>query len=119
MTTEIIRDSSATLLRLDARLINRHPIITSMDTKFPVEDFATSPGATLQDSIQALGMSRHELAERTALDKTTITRIIHGVEPISQHTASALEKVLRVPAHFWLNMEAAYQKHCARHDAKT
>lgn len=119
MTTEIIRDSSATLLRLDARLINRHQIITPMDTKFPVEDFATSPGETLHDSIQALGMSRHELAERTGLDKKSITQIIKGIEPISQHTASALETVLRVPAHFWLNTEAAYREHCARHDAKT
>lgn len=88
-----------------------------MNTKSPIEDFATSPGETLHDSIQALGISQIELAERTGLDKRTITRIIQGIEPISRHTASALEKVLRVPAHFWLNMEAAYREHCARHDA--
>lgn len=90
-----------------------------MDTKSSTEDFATSPGETLHDSIQALGISQVELAERSGLDKTTVTRIIQGIEPISKHTASALESVLRVPAHFWLNMEAAYQKHCARHDTKT
>lgn len=90
-----------------------------MISPLPIEDFATSPGEALHDCIQALGISQIELAERTGLDKTTITRIIQGVEPISQHTASALETVLRVPAHFWLNMEAAYQEHCARHDAKT
>ena len=26
----------------------------------------------------------------------------------------ALEKVLRVPVHFWLNMEASYREHLAR-----
>lgn len=87
-----------------------------MATNPPIEDFATSPGETLHDSIQALGMSQVELAERTGLDKKTINQIIKGVEPISHRTALALEKVLRVPAHFWLNMEASYREHLTRQE---
>lgn len=89
-----------------------------MATKQPIEDFTSSPGETLEDSIQALGISQVELAERTGLDEKMIEQIIQGVEPISQRTALALERVLRVPARFWLNMEASYRKHLAMQEAK-
>ncbi len=79
-----------------------------------IEDFATSPGETLQDTIDSLGMSQVELAERAGLDKKTINQIIKGIEPVSHKTALALEKVLSVPARFWLNLEANYREHLAR-----
>ncbi len=79
-----------------------------------IEDFATSPGETLQDTIDTLGMSQVELAERAGLDKKTINQIIKGIEPVTHKTALALEKVLSVPARFWLNLEANYREHLAR-----
>ena len=74
-----------------------------------VEDFATAPGETLLDSLEALGMSQVDLSMRTGLDKKTINLIIKGTEPITHRIALALEKVLHVPACFWLNMEANYR----------
>lgn len=79
-----------------------------------IEDFATAPGETLNDSIETLGMTQVQLAERTGLDKKTINLIIKGTEPVTHKTAMALEKVLRVPARFWLNQEAQYREHLAR-----
>lgn len=87
-----------------------------MATNTQIEDFATAPGETLLDSIEALGMSQVDLATRTGLDKKTINLIIKGTEPITHKTALALEKVLRVPAHFWLNLEANYREHLARQE---
>jgi HTH-type transcriptional regulator / antitoxin HigA len=79
-----------------------------------IEDFATAPGETLRESLEALGMSQVELAERTGLDKKTINQIIKGVEPLSHNTALALEKVLRIPARFWVNLEANYRAYLTR-----
>ncbi len=76
--------------------------------------FATAPGETLLETIDALGMNQVELAQRTGLSKKTINLIIKGNEPITQETALALEKVLRVPAHFWLNLDSRYWEHLAR-----
>ena len=76
--------------------------------------FATPPGDTLQETINALGMSQVELESRTGINKKTINRIIKGKEPITQKTALAFEKVLKVPAHFWLNMDNRYRQHMAR-----
>lgn len=82
------------------------------NTKTP--NFATPPGDTLLETIQALGMSQIELESRTGINKKTINRIIKGKEPITQKTALAFEKVLKVPAHFWLNMDNRYRQHLAR-----
>ena len=82
--------------------------------------FATAPGETLHETISALGMSQVELESRTGINKKTINQIIKGKEPITQKTALALEKVLRVPAHFWLNLDNRYRQHLAREaEAKT
>lgn len=83
-----------------------------------IEDFATAPGVTLQDSLNALGMSQSELAERTGISQKTINQIIKAEEPLTHRTALALEKVLRVPAHFWLKMESQYREHLARKEEK-
>lgn len=82
-----------------------------MSDHHPIEDFASGPGETLLDSINALGVSSVELAQRSGLDETIVRQIISGEEPITYKTALALEKVLHVPAHFWLNLESNYREH--------
>lgn len=72
------------------------------------------PGETLDETLESLGMKQTELARRTGLSTKTISRIITGHEVISQDTAFALEKVLKVPAHFWINLEARYREALAR-----
>ncbi len=66
-----------------------------------VPDYAIAPGETLLDTIEALGMSQAELAERTGRSKKTINEIIKGKAPITPETALQLERVLSVPAQFW------------------
>ena len=75
-----------------------------MTTNQSIEDFSITAAETLSDSLEALGMSQDDLAIRTGLDKKTISMVISGAEPITHKTATALERALHVPAHFWLNM---------------
>jgi HTH-type transcriptional regulator/antitoxin HigA len=89
-----------------------------MSENTSIEDFATPPGVTLQDSLDALGMSQTELAERAGISDKTINRIIKGIDPVTHATALALEKVLQVPAGFWLKLESNYREHVARDAAK-
>lgn len=85
-----------------------------MDDNTPIEDFASAPGVTLQNSMDALGMSRAELAERTGINEMTVGRIINGIEPITDATAQALEKVFQVPTGFWVKLESNHQEYAAR-----
>lgn len=68
------------------------------------------PGDTIQEHIDFIGMSQAELAERMGRPKEKINDIIKGREPITTATAFQLEKVLGIPATFWLNRENTYRK---------
>jgi len=68
------------------------------------------PGDTLQEHLDYIGMNQNELAERMGRPKEKINDIIKGREPITTDTAYQLEKVLSIPASFWLNRENEYRQ---------
>lgn len=77
-------------------------------------DFVTPPGETLQETLDALGMTQVDLAERTGRPTKTISEIINAKTAITTETALQFEKVLGVPARFWINLERNYQEWLAR-----
>ena len=79
-------------------------------------DEVTPPGVTLSDTLEALGMSQTELSERLGKHKKTINEIIKDKQRIMPDTALELERVLGVPASFWLNRQSRYDEFLARRD---
>ncbi len=77
-------------------------------------DYAMPPGATLQETIDALGMTQRDLAVRTGLTPKTINEIIKGKAPITPDTSVLLERVTGVSARMWNNLEANYRDQLAR-----
>lgn len=55
-------------------------------------------------------MCQAEIAERIGRRKEKINDIIKGREPITTATSFQLEKVLGIPASFWLIIEKTYRK---------
>jgi len=81
-------------------------------------DYAVSPGATLLESIAALGMDQKELSQRTGFTEKHISQIIQGKASISPDAAIRFERVTGVPAHFWSALETKYREHLARLDSR-
>ncbi len=82
---------------------------------YPYEpDYAIPPGETLAETMESLGMTQHELAERTGLTVQTLNRIFKGDQPISYETANKLSYVTGYPASFWNNLEAQYREQLAK-----
>lgn len=77
-------------------------------------DSVSPPGETLLETIEALGMSQTDLANRMGRPIKTINEIIKGKTAITPETALQMEKVLNVPARFWLNREQQYRESLAR-----
>lgn len=67
------------------------------------------PGDTLLETMEAKGMKQPELATRMGRPLKTINEIIKGKAAITPETALQLERVLGVPADFWLERERLYQ----------
>ena len=72
-------------------------------------DYVTEPGDTLQETIEALGISQRELAARTGYTTKHINWLISGKARITPEAALRLEKVTGVPARLWNNLETRYQ----------
>jgi HTH-type transcriptional regulator/antitoxin HigA len=77
-------------------------------------DYAVRPGETLLETIEALGLSQVELAERIGQPRQTVQRIIQGQAPVTPEMAVQLERVLGLPKEFWTNLERQYQETVAR-----
>ena len=77
-------------------------------------DYAVPPGNTLIELLDSLGINQAELARRTDRPKKTISGIVRGNVSITADTALQFEKVLGMPASFWLNLEYNYQESLAR-----
>jgi HTH-type transcriptional regulator / antitoxin HigA len=82
-------------------------------TKFN-PDYAVPPGATLLETIEDLGMTQTELAQRMGRPLKTINEIINGKAEITAETSIQLERVTGIPAAFWNNAEATYRERKAR-----
>jgi HTH-type transcriptional regulator / antitoxin HigA len=77
-------------------------------------DSVSSPGETLLETLETIGMSQVELAKRMGRPVKTINEIIQKKAAITAETALQLEQVLHIPASFWLKREQQYRESLAR-----
>lgn len=80
----------------------------------PFTPEAVHPGGIVSEYVEFHGWTQRDLARRTGLTPKTISEICNGKAPVMPATALALEKVLRRPAHFWLNLQGQYDEAEAR-----
>lgn len=83
-------------------------------TGIPFTPDAVHPGEIVSEYVEFHGWTQRDLARRTGLTPKTISEICNGKAPLTPTTALALEKVLRRPAHFWLNLQRQYDEAEAR-----
>lgn len=79
---------------------------------------AFHPGETLEEKLEELGMGSKEFAIRTNKPEKTISAILSGKSSITPEMAVLFEHVLKIPAHFWLNMQRSYDEYIAREELK-
>jgi HTH-type transcriptional regulator/antitoxin HigA len=77
-------------------------------------DLAIHPGELLAEEIEARGLTQRQLAVNIGRPVQAINEIVRGKKAITAETALQLEDALGVPAHLWVNLQAAYDLACAR-----
>jgi HTH-type transcriptional regulator/antitoxin HigA len=81
-----------------------------MNTLELKKSLLNTPGDSIQEQIDFIGMSQAELAERLGRSIPKLNELIKGKAPITKETAAKLEYVLGIDASFWLNLEKHYQE---------
>lgn len=79
-------------------------------------DYVSPPGSTLAEVMENLGISQQELADRSGRSRKTINEIVQGKSPITAETAIQFERVLGIPAHFWVARESKYRAWLAKQE---
>src|SRR5213595_1059071 len=87
--------------------------MSTTDTLFQ-PDYAIHPGETLAETLEGLGMSQAELAQRMGRPLEMISEIIQGKKGITAKTALQLERATGVPANFWNSSQRNYEATLAR-----
>lgn len=83
--------------------------------KTPIEsDLAIHPGVTLAEEIEARDVTQKALAEAMGRPVQTVNEIVNSKKAITAETALQLERVLDVPARFWMNLQTDYDLTLAR-----
>jgi len=80
-------------------------------------DYTVKPGDVLEEILETLAIKKTDLAQRCDLSAKTISQIINGSAPVSPDTALCFQKVLKVNASIWNNLEANYRLSLARQSA--
>lgn len=75
---------------------------------------AFHPGDTLAEKLEELGMGPKEFAIRTGKPEKTVIAILKSKSSITPEMAVQFEHVLKIPAHFWLNMQRNFDEFLAR-----
>lgn len=72
------------------------------------------PKCFLEESLEEREMGAKEFAIRTGKPEKTITAILKGESSITADMAIQFEKVLQIPAHFWMKSQSLYDENQAR-----
>ena len=70
---------------------------------------AIPPGYTLQEQLDLLDISEHELSNRLNLTHNEVTQLLKGEYVLNKDIAHKLELITQVPESFWLNLESIYR----------
>ncbi|MEE8583502.1 MAG: HigA family addiction module antitoxin, partial [Acidobacteriota bacterium] len=74
--------------------------------RLPRERTPTHPGEMLlEEFLKPLGISQSAFAIRLGVSFPRLNEIVHGKRSVTPDTALRLERVLRMPADFWLGLQ--------------
>jgi HTH-type transcriptional regulator/antitoxin HigA len=79
---------------------------------------AIHPGEMLKDELDAINLSQKEFATLIGLPATQLNEIIKGKRGIYADLALLIEKVLKIDASVWLNMQMNYELNVAKINEK-
>jgi len=90
---------------------------TSIQNQFS-PDYSVHPGEILEETLQARGLTKREVAARCGMTAKHLNQIIHGKSAVLPEVAISFERVLGVSANVWTNLQCNYSLHRARLEAK-
>ncbi|MGV3767711.1 MAG: HigA family addiction module antitoxin [Chitinophagaceae bacterium] len=71
-------------------------------------DVVLHPGDVLMDELEARGLLKSVFAEQLGIKPGHLSELLHGKRNVSASTALKLEKLLDIPAEYWMRIQVYY-----------
>ena len=71
-------------------------------------DVALHPGDILQDELEAREIKKTAFAALLGIKPGHLSELLRGKRHVSAATALKLEKLLNIPAEYWMRVQAGY-----------
>jgi addiction module HigA family antidote len=68
-----------------------------------------------EEFLRPLRLTQRELAARLGVSYPRINELVHGKRGVTPDTALRLQRLLGMPAQFWLNLQLAWDLYHAVH----
>ena len=71
-------------------------------------DIALHPGEIINDELEARNIKKIVFAEQIGMKPGHLSDLLHGKRHVSAATAIKLEKLLNIPAEYWMRVQVYY-----------
>jgi antitoxin HigA-1 len=68
-------------------------------------DVSLHPGEILQMELEARNIKKYKFAEFLGMKSSHFSELLHGKRHVSAATALKLEKILHIPAEYWMRVQ--------------
>lgn len=87
--------------------MNNYKIFNSKGKEIQT-DIALHPGEILSDELEARSIKKMLFARQLGMKPSHFSELLHGKRHISASTALKLEKLLDIPAEYWMRIQVYY-----------
>lgn len=96
---------------------NNYKVVSSKGKELQT-DVALHPGEVLQDELEAREMKKTVFAALLGIKPGHLSELLRGKRHVSAATAIKLEKLLNIPAEYWMRLQVYYDLFVERHREK-
>lgn len=94
--------------------MNNYKVLNSRGKEIHT-DVALHPGEILMDELEARNIKKMVFAQQLGMKPGHFSELLHGKRHISAATALKLEKLLNIPAEYWMRIQVYYDLFIERH----
>jgi antitoxin HigA-1 len=95
-------------------IMNNYKVLNSRSKEIQT-DISLHPGDILLDELEARKIKKAQFAEQLGMKPGHFSELLHGKRHVSAATALKLEKLLNIPAEYWLRVQVYYDLFIERH----
>lgn len=83
--------------------------MVALSNQFIDKELLSPPGDTILETIEFIGMSKLQFADRMAQTPEWVDALLAGTVAITPKIAQQLEIIVQIPEFFWLAREKDYR----------